>query len=272
MGDIALEASPGVGGAPAGPPVRFFVTGFGTFPGVPANPTEVLVNALGEKGHAAQRLEECSVLRVSAKVVRDHVAGLKARVLSTYGASASPAPPQNGEKALVVVVHFGVDVCATSFKIESRAFNEAHFRLPDVDGFQPQHAPIDEEEVGNNEEKGRGEEEGPEAFGGKAKDLAACLRTDLPCDRVVAGLRAKGHNVVVSLDAGRYVCNYTYYWSLRALQEAREAREGCRVFSVFVHVPSFHAIGAEDQTRFVADLFDQLAEGARAVACPAAKA
>ncbi len=268
MGDIAragegagdaAAGAPGAGSDSASPAVRFFVTGFGTFPGVPANPTEVLVGALGEKGHAAQRLEECSVLRVSAKAVQDHVAGLRARVLSTHGASASASPHDGQDGPLAVVVHFGVDVCARSFKIESRAFNEAHFRLPDVDGFQPQHQPI----------LPLGAKEDAEG-GAKDADLAACLRTALPCDRVVAGLRDRGHNVVVSQDAGRYVCNYTYYWSLQQLQEAREAKAGCgRVFSVFVHVPSFHAIGAEDQSRFVADLFDHLAEGARTAATEA---
>jgi pyroglutamyl-peptidase len=232
------------------PPVHFLVTGFGKFPGVPANPTEVLVERLASGGNNNQqqqqqqqgvkmnppilktksnaRLGSTSVLKVSAKTVCSHLQELS-ELVGGYS-----------ESDTIVVVHFGVDVCAQSFKLERRAFNEANFRLPDEDGFQSRNEPISVEE--------------PEAC-----SIDSCLHTKLDVAAVVERLRGEGFDVQVSHDAGRYVCNYTYFSSLKTFEGRRSG-----LYSLFVHVPSFHAIDAQTQNDFVAALFDALASEARA--------
>ena len=218
--------------------VFFLVTGFGKFPGVPANPTEVLVNGLRSQGKAddgdgePKRFLSCEVLKVSAKTVSDHLQELERLLDGKAGGSK------------FVVVHFGVDVCACRFKLEKRAINEADFRLPDEDGFQPRGAPVVS----------------------STSDLEACLHTRVDVEGVSERLRQDGFDVQVSHDAGRYVCNYTYFSSLKRF-ENHEA-----LYSLFVHVPSFHAIDAPTQAKFVDKLFERLAEDVKERRNPSAAA
>ena len=248
----------GTGGGGMTEGVRFLVTGFGKFPGVPANPTEVLVNGLrgngrasshqdvdqeatnsGHQNHHGPNLVSCEVLKVSARTVEDHLGELEVLVSSGGGGEAKAA------SSSYVVVHFGVDVCARTFKLEKRAVNEANFRLPDEDGFQPRCAPVC-----------------PDA----GDDLTSCLHTKLDVDRISAQLREDGFDCQVSMDAGRYVCNYTYFASLKRFEKTSG------LYSLFVHVPSFNAIDAETQAAFVQRLFHRLAEDASAKAAEGASA
>ena len=204
----------------------FLVTGFGKFPGVPANPTEVLVNHISKNAASSSphssnyRVSSCSVLKVSARTVAEHI---RQRV----------AEEQGDQQSAVVLVHFGVDVCARGFKLEKRAVNEANFRLPDEDGYQPRCTPIAPDPI--------------EHF----------IETKVDVESLVSELREiDGFDVQVSHDAGRYVCNYTYFSSLKAVE-----KKGSGCYSLFVHVPSFHAIDAQTQVRFVFKLLDRLALG-----------
>uniref|UniRef100_A0A453AYG7 Pyrrolidone-carboxylate peptidase n=2 Tax=Aegilops tauschii TaxID=37682 RepID=A0A453AYG7_AEGTS len=53
-------------------------------------------------------------------------------------------------------------------------------------------------------------------------------------------------------DAGRFVCNYVYYHSLRFAEQ-----HGIK--SLFVHVPLFSTVDEEVQIHFVASLVEALA-------------
>ena len=57
------------------------------------------------------------------------------------------------------------------------------------------------------------------------------------------------YNVQVSHDAGRYVCNYSYFISL---EEAEKRR---KMFSLFVHVPPFDKVSKETQLECLHALF-----------------
>ena len=65
--------------------------------------------------------------------------------------------------------------------------------------------------------------------------------------------------------AGRFVCNYTLYESLRQCQHQqqeqlrRQPSERGRWQAVFVHVPSFSVVPAERQLAFATDLLQLLA-------------
>ena len=97
-------------------------------------------------------------------------------------------------------------------------------------------------------------------------DLTSCLHTKLDVDRIAAQLREDGFDCQVSMDAGRYVCNYTYFTSLKRFEKTSG------LYSLFVHVPSFNAIDAETQAAFVQRLFHRLAEDASAKAAEGASA
>lgn len=57
---------------------------------------------------------------------------------------------------------------------------------------------------------------------------------------------------MTSDDAGRFVCNYVYYHSLRFAEQNM-------MKSLFVHVPLFLTIDEETQMQFVASLLEVLA-------------
>jgi pyroglutamyl-peptidase len=77
-------------------------------------------------------------------------------------------------------------------------------------------------------------------------------QTTIPVRDLVTTLGKNGFDVMESYDAGRFVCNYVYYQSLR-----HSALHGN--ISFFVHVPLFIMIDEEHQLEFVAALLHALA-------------
>ncbi|CAL4914561.1 unnamed protein product [Urochloa decumbens] len=77
-------------------------------------------------------------------------------------------------------------------------------------------------------------------------------QTTLPVKEISKSLQQMGYDVAPSDDAGRFVCNYVYYHSLRFAE-----KHGIR--SLFVHFPLFSAIDEEVQMLFVASLLEVLA-------------
>lgn len=65
-------------------------------------------------------------------------------------------------------------------------------------------------------------------------------------------LKKKGYDVTTSDDAGRFVCNYVYYHSLRFAEQKGHK-------SLFVHVPLFSKIDKETQMQFAASLLEAIA-------------
>lgn len=57
--------------------------------------------------------------------------------------------------------------------------------------------------------------------------------------------------MIKSDNAGRFVCNYVYYHSLRFAEENE-------IKSIFVHVPLFLTIDEESQMQFAASLLEVL--------------
>jgi len=82
--------------------------------------------------------------------------------------------------------------------------------------------------------------------------LLFSLQSSLPVNDIAKTLAKMGYEVVPSDDAGRFVCNYVYYHSLRFAEE-----HGIK--SLFVHVPLFLTIDEETQMQFVASLLEVLA-------------
>ncbi|GFR44415.1 hypothetical protein Agub_g5648, partial [Astrephomene gubernaculifera] len=150
-----------------------------------------------------------------------------------------PPPPQNHhnhhrnphQQEPVVLLQLGVAYNASEYRLESRAYNCATFRVPDERGWQPQQQELD---------PGLG--------------LGCCVGSNLPLMTLKERLAAAGHPVVVSEDAGRFVCNWTYYRACRLAEERRGWQ------ALFVHVPPFEVFGEQAQRRFLLDVIRGIAE------------
>lgn len=136
---------------------RIVVTGFGLFDGVEVNPSSKNLELLPEDSRIA-----VYVLPVSVSAVSQFIHGLEPNA---------------------VCIHFGVDVSREDFAIERFAYNEADFRIPDVDGIILNRMRI-------------------------VPTLSLDrLETKLDYDAVAGDFK-------ISNDPGRYICNYLYFLSL----------------------------------------------------------
>ncbi|XP_062110340.1 uncharacterized protein LOC133822127 [Humulus lupulus] len=206
--------------APKG--VVVHVTGFKKFQGVPENPTEIIVNNL--KDFVESRGLSAGVTLGSCTVLETAGDGALPFLLNTMESAVSKDNKQ------VVWLHLGVDNGETKFAIEMKAVNEATFCCPDELGWSPQQVPIVSED------------------GGTSLARETCCSTK----EIQKLLKKKGYDVTISDDAGRFVCNYVYYHSLRFAEQKGHK-------SLFVHVPLFSSINEETQMGFVVNLLEAIA-------------
>ncbi|KAK7269457.1 hypothetical protein RIF29_22183 [Crotalaria pallida] len=213
---------------PAAAITTVHVTGFKKFHGVSENPTETIVNNLAEymnkKGlPKGLVIGSCHILETAGQ---GSLVPLYQTLQSAIGAKESESPSSNK----VIWLHFGVNSGATRFAIEQQAVNEATFRCPDEMGWKPQKVPIVPSDGA----------------------ISRIREATLPVDEITKALAKKGYDVMTSDDAGRFVCNYVYYHSLRFAEQ-----NGTK--SLFVHVPLFFTIDEETQMQFAASLLEVLA-------------
>ncbi|RZC61638.1 hypothetical protein C5167_023381 [Papaver somniferum] len=195
--------------------IKIHVTGFKAFHGVPENPTEAIVSKLKEF--------------ISRRGLPSGVSLESCTILETAGEGALPMLYQvlgSGIGEQVIWVHLGVNNEGQKFAIEHQAVNEATFRCPDELGWQPQKLQIIPEDG----------------------DISRSRQTSC-CDGRIVEFLKKGYDVDISYNAGRFVCNYVYYHSLRFAE-----KKGHK--SLFVHVPLFSVIDEDTQLQFVASLFE----------------
>ena len=165
-------------------------TGFGPFGSIDTNPSSEDLNSL--RGTISESLRIVTDIPVSVRGADQFVASLDA-----------------GD----VVVCFGVNAQATTFQVETTAFNEMTFKIPDVDGREADREAID--------------------------SAAPARLVSRIAPNVLAAL---GPLVERSEDPGRYICNYLYF---RCLQRTVGN-------AVFIHVPSYSALPADpDRIRVV---------------------
>jgi pyroglutamyl-peptidase len=107
------------------------------------------------------------------------------------------------------VVHFGVACSADRVRVETVAINRKDASIADIDDHLGEAARIDDSHA-----------------------LDARVGTTIDAASLTAALNEQGVPAKVSDDAGRYVCNATYFQSLIWL-----AAEGVATPCVFVHVP-----------------------------------
>ncbi|RDX69525.1 pcp [Mucuna pruriens] len=213
-----------------GPPAAVttvHVTGFKKFHGVSENPTETIVNNLMEylkkKGlPKGLVIGGCSILETAGQ-------GALVPLYQTLQSAIASKDSESSSSNKIIWLHFGVNSGATRFAIERQAVNEATFRCPDEMGWKPQKVPIVPSDGA----------------------ITRIRETTLPVEEITKALAKKGYDVMTSDDAGRFVCNYVYYHSLRFAEQSG-------IKSLFVHVPLFSTIDEEIQMQFAASLLELL--------------
>ncbi|KAL3515902.1 hypothetical protein ACH5RR_022804 [Cinchona calisaya] len=212
-----------------GPPaVTIHVTGFKKFHGVAENPTETIVSNL--KDYVKKKGLPKGVILGSCSILETAGQGAVAPLYQTLQSAINRDENESSNPGRVMWIHFGVNSGATKFAIENRAVNEATFRCPDEMGWKPQKVPI------------------IPADGG----ISRARETSLPVEEITNALAKMGYEVMNSDDAGRFVCNYVYYHSLRFAEQ-----NGIK--SLFVHVPLFFTVDEGTQMQFAASLLEVLA-------------
>lgn len=208
--------------------VTVHVTGFKKFHGVAENPTETIVSNL--KAYMQKKglpkglvLGSCNVLEAAGQ-------GALVPLYKILESAVNGQDNNNSDAGQVIWLHFGVNSGAARFAIETRAVNEATFRCPDELGWKPQRVPIFPTDG----------------------SILRVRETSLPVHEITRSLTSMGYPVMPSDDAGRFVCNYVYYHSLRFAEQ-----HGIK--SLFVHVPLFFTINEEAQMEFAASLLEVLA-------------
>jgi len=191
-----------------------------------------------------------------------------------------------------VAVHLGVYASATSptVRLETRAHNSADFRVPDADGRVLLREPITKEEkTGSRALKFLSKNDERASASALARELK--LESGLPLERVARRLSDPRWTVATTGDAGRYLCNFIYWHSLRAcccsrddeekkkgsisalrrllLLEKRKKPEEEKAekpkaeivrHAVFVHLPPAELLPVESQLGFVERLLKVVAE------------
>ena len=123
-----------------------------------------------------------------------------------------------------LIIHLGADASASRICIEKQAKNCNDFFIPDIEGNQPQKEKID-----------------------RSKGLDHCIQTRIDVELLCHALREKEHNCIDSTDAGNYICNYTYYQSMKLFDYIENSNV------IFIHVPAFQTIKKEKQLACISE-------------------
>ena len=122
------------------------------------------------------------------------------------------------------LLHFGVSR-SPYLRIEKQAVNEKNASIPDIDGVHCDGVTIDSKYA-----------------------LTKSLSSSIQTDKLMQHLQKIGFPTKVSNDAGRYVCNSTYYHSLQWTQSQHASTT---TSSIFIHVPPNSCIFFEDNRQFI---------------------
>ena len=95
-------------------------------------------------------------------------------------------------------------------RLESTAWNELNFKIPDIAGRQPASRAI-------------------------CPDSPAIHRSTLPLKKIQASLESNGHKVAISNNPGRYLCNQVFYITLEWLNA-----HDIPCPAGFIHLPLAH--------------------------------
>ena len=208
------------------PSCYFIITGFGPFAGVPDNPTSVLIKRLQEQldNNQNKHMFETHILETSAEYVCEKLSDIYNGLKQSSSKS----------KDIIIILHLGVNYRGKVFHLEQCAYNDATFRVADERGYRPNKELV----LQHTHEWGK------------------CLRTTVDVQSLCSILMKEDNaeEVVVSTDPGRFVCNYTYCFSLDKCNSTNECsgdEEKKKHYALFIHVPPFKVIPEERQLDFI---------------------
>jgi len=174
------------------PCLKVIITGFGPFAGVQNNPTQHLCEWLATEPSVSSRCNveiiHAETLCVAAQDVDEWTQHQLCPLLEK----------ESGPGCTILVLHLGVHGSATCINLERCAANMADFRSPDQRGCKLSE-PIE---------------------GSSMQGLTRSTALDL--ERAASMLKGMGHQVQLSCDAGRFLCNWVYYRSLGLCQHSCE--------------------------------------------------
>lgn len=220
----------------------FIITGFGPFAGVPDNPTSILIHRLQNEldNNQNKHMYETHILETSAEYVREKISdiykGLK----------------QSSEKSndIIIILHLGVNYCGNRFHLEQYAYNDATFRVADERGYQPYKETVLQRTTNN------------ETATSTHHEWGKCLNTSLDVQSLCNDLQKEDNaeEVIVSTNPGRFVCNYTYCFSLDQCNSTNECSgEGKKQHNaLFIHVPPFRVISEKRQLDFIHKVMNKI--------------
>lgn len=231
--------------------ILFVLTGFGPFRGVQENPTTAIADKImdhlqttGRETLAASMMKPV-VLEVSAKAVRDHIDQLfheldRQDENELSSSSDNDTTGRTGASPrTIVLIHMGVNYKGKAFQLERIAYNEASFRVPDEQGYQPMKEQINPD-----------------------RPFGDALETCLDVRRIRESLQ--DDRFVLSGDAGRFVCNYTYFCSMDTFHCCRPKADATKDrYSLFFHVPPLTVFSLEEQLEGTARLLEAIHEHLR---------
>lgn len=208
----------------------FIVTGFGPFQDVNSNPTTKIIEHLRNNPSSMQSL--LPGIKVAKFLILETSAGAVKHDLNNLFEDIK----NDTTFHKLVILHLGVATMYKNFRLEQNAYNEATFRIPDQRGYAPQ------KEVVCDDLK-----------------LCECLETKLDLNmlkkKMTQGGDAISDDVIISNDPGRFVCNYTYCYSLANFSSSVLKRH-----VLFLHVPPLEVIDQEKQICFILSLMNRIHE------------
>ena len=164
---------------------------------------KILVTAFGPFGGRAQNASSLALHGLKKNSPHIHT-----RILPVDSAIAPARLRQAlGRIQPDALIMLGEAAGSQSIRLETTAWNELNFDIPDIAGRQPGPRPI-------------------------SRGAAAIRLSTLPLADIHLRLVSHGHSVSLSDDPGRYLCNQVFYLALGYLQKHRS-----RCPAGFIHLP-----------------------------------
>lgn len=199
--------------------MRITLTGFGVFPGVTENPTELIIQTLQEKGSGVA--SEYHILKVSVEDVLEYCS-----YQQQQEQQEQQQEQEQSSQEPHLIIHLGVNSSIDCMNFEQYAYNNMTFRVQDQTGYQPENQCI----LSNY-------------------SLDESLQTDFNLDLILQQIRhssSSSYRCNISTNPGRYLCNYIYFQSLNRAQQCGRSK-----YIVFLHVPPLDVMNLEEQVKFI---------------------
>jgi pyroglutamyl-peptidase len=195
-----------------------------------ATPARILVTAFAPFGGRAQN---ASLLTLRG--LKHALPWLRTRVLPV-DARLAPARLRRALRELrpAALLMLGEAGGSREIRLETTAWNELDFRIPDAAGRQPHGLAI-------------------------RPDAPSSLRSTLPFEQLLTPLLAAAHPVVLSADPGRYLCNQVLFEALHLLRDIDPA-----CLAGFIHLP----LESDYPTSRAIDALTRLLEETRILLAP----